>query len=156
MVSDCNDNAIPDECERDCNDNGVADDCDIADAFSHDCQPNGVPDECESDFDGDSTIDDCDSDIDNDGVPNEGDRCMFTPLGNPINADGRSVGDADEDCLVTLADYVFFAICLSISGPGHVPGFNDCILAFDFDGDRDVDLHDFSGFARSISQDSGK
>ena len=77
----------------------------------------------------------------------------FTPLGNPINEQGRSIGDLDDDCLVTLGDYLFFAICLDISGPGHVPAFNDCIEAFDFDGDRDVDLRDFSVFERSIVPD---
>ncbi|MEK7731170.1 MAG: hypothetical protein AAB363_04865, partial [Planctomycetota bacterium] len=89
MVSDCNGNAVPDECEPDCNDNGVADACDITNAFSMDCQTNGIPDECESDFDGDSTIDDCDLDTDGDGVLNQNDVCDFTPLGNPIHVDGR-------------------------------------------------------------------
>ncbi len=120
---------------------------------SNDCNQNSVPDECEADFDEDATIDDCDADIDDDGIPNESDVCLFTPLGNPINEQGRSIGDLDGDCLVTLGDYRFFAICLDISGPGHVPALNDCIEAFDFDGDRDVDLRDFSVFERSIVLD---
>jgi hypothetical protein len=44
---DCNDNGIPDECEADCNGNGIPDDCDIASGFSQDCNQNGRPDECE-------------------------------------------------------------------------------------------------------------
>ena len=120
---------------------------------SNDCNQNSVPDECEADFDEDATIDDCDADIDDDGIPNESDVCLFTPLGNPINEQGRSIGDLDGDCLVALGDYRFFAICLDISGPGHVPAFSDCINTFDFDGDRHVGLRDFSVFERSIVQD---
>ncbi len=44
--SDCNSNAVPDECE-DCNGNGLADACDIAAGTSQDVDDNGIPDECE-------------------------------------------------------------------------------------------------------------
>lgn len=51
--ADCNENAIPDECElhcRDCNGNGIPDECDIADGTSVDVNPqNGIPDECDWD-----------------------------------------------------------------------------------------------------------
>ena len=150
MVSDCNGNAVPDKCEPDCNQNSVADECDITTSVSPDCQRNGVPDECESDFDEDGAIDDCDADIDDDGIINENDVCLFTPLGNPINEQGRSIGDLDGDCLVTLGDYRFFAICLSLSGPDGTPGFRDCIEVFDFNADGDVDLRDFAGFAAAV------
>jgi hypothetical protein len=48
--SDCNGNAIPDECEpnADCNTNSVQDICDIASGRSADCNRNLVPDECET------------------------------------------------------------------------------------------------------------
>jgi parallel beta-helix repeat protein len=45
--SDCNANALPDECEPDCNGNGVPDDCDIASRSSTDGDGDGVPDECQ-------------------------------------------------------------------------------------------------------------
>jgi hypothetical protein len=53
---DCNQDAVPDECEADCNRNGVADDCDVS-SSSEDCNRNGIPDECdvlpgEIEFDG--------------------------------------------------------------------------------------------------------
>ena len=46
--SDCNANAIPDECEADCNTNGVADECDISGGISADCDLNSIPDECQT------------------------------------------------------------------------------------------------------------
>ena len=146
-VCGCN---VPDECEPDCNENDVADECDITTSLSPDCQRNGVPDECEADFDEDGTIDDCDADIDDDGIPNGSDVCLFTPLGTPINEQGRSIGDLDGDCLATLSDFPFFAICLSLSGPRQPPGFQDCIEVFDFDGDGDVDLRDSAVFVRAL------
>ena len=81
---------------------------------------------------------------------------MFLSVVSCNEETGRASGlltDLSDDCLVTLGDYLFFAICLDISGPDHVPAFNDCIEAFDFDGDQDVDLRDFSVFERSIVQD---
>ncbi len=57
---DCNDNDVPDECETDCNENGVPDDCDIADGTSEDCNLDAVPDECQADCDGNGIPDDCD------------------------------------------------------------------------------------------------
>ncbi|MBX3729234.1 MAG: hypothetical protein KF858_08615 [Candidatus Sumerlaeia bacterium] len=61
---DCNDNGIPDECERlpdcnkngipdgcenlpDCNRNGIPDECEIAVGALHDCNRDGIPDECQ-------------------------------------------------------------------------------------------------------------
>ncbi len=50
---DCNQNGVPDECERelrdcrDCNDNGVPDANDVASGESVDANGNGVPDSCE-------------------------------------------------------------------------------------------------------------
>ncbi|MFQ5591881.1 MAG: choice-of-anchor Q domain-containing protein, partial [Phycisphaerae bacterium] len=47
--TDCNTNAIPDDCEpdADCNENGLQDICDIAAGTSLDCNLNGILDQCE-------------------------------------------------------------------------------------------------------------
>lgn len=49
---DCNNNAIPDECEEgvtpcDCNSNGINDAIDISSMTSADCNGNSIPDECD-------------------------------------------------------------------------------------------------------------
>lgn len=60
-------------------------------------------------------------------------------------------GDADGDGVVDLADYVIFADCLS--GPEAMPDPapprtpTECLEAFDFDEDSDVDLVNFAAFA---------
>ncbi len=60
---DCNGNGVPDSCDiavgmPDCNDNSVPDECDIADGTSPDDDGNGIPDECEcpADLSGDGEI----------------------------------------------------------------------------------------------------
>ena len=58
--------------------------------------------------------------------------------------------DLDDDCDVDLDDYVFLEICLSLSGPGGDPGFQDCVDVFDFDYDADVDVADFGGFQNAF------
>ena len=123
--------------------NGVPDECDVA---VEDCNTNGIPDVCDPDFDGDGMPDDCDDDVDGDGVPNETDVCAFSPPGEPVNPSGGPMGDADDDCVVTVEDYFYFESCLADSGPGSGPGLQACIDVFDFDGDDDVDLADFAGF----------
>jgi len=150
--ADCNGNGLPDvqdlagATSQDCNTNGTPDECDVS---RLDCNTNGTPDDCEPDFDGDSTPDDCDPDMDGDGVPNTADLCNFTPPGQDVNPLGGPMGDLDDDCDVDLDDYFFFQVCLSLSGPGGNPGFQDCFDVFDFDHDADVDLADFAGFQRA-------
>ena len=65
---DCNDNAVPDECEDsgvDCNGNGIWDVCDIIAGTGSDCNGNGTLDECDitggssADCDADGTPDEC-------------------------------------------------------------------------------------------------
>ena len=146
VTTDCNGNQIPDECEPDCNSNGVADQCDIDFGTSQDCQPDGIPDDCQADFDEDGVPDDCDTDIDGDGVANGIDVCELTPTGIPVSPQGRPLGDLDDDCDVDLDDWYYFSICISLSGPGEWPGFQDCVDVFDFDLDADVDLGDFAAF----------
>ena len=61
-----------------------------------------------ADFDGDGTPDVCDRDIDGDGIPNVADRCDFTPLGVPVDSNGRPHADLNHDCEVNLRDYAVF------------------------------------------------
>lgn len=125
---DCNTNAIPDECDvddgtsSDCNTNDVPDECDVADGTSDDCNDNIVPDECEPD-------------ADNDGIPDQCDQ----------------KGDFDHDVDADLDDYQVFWDCLFLSGPGDPPPFSDCLDAFDFDVDEDVDLRDLAAFAKTFA-----
>ncbi len=63
--TDCNANAVPDECEPDCDGNGAADGCDIGSGASADCNLNLVPDECDvergsEDCNLDGLLDECD------------------------------------------------------------------------------------------------
>ena len=50
--------------------------------------------------------------------------------------------DFDHNGRVDLQDYVFFEMCLTTSGPGHPPAFQECIDTFDIDLDGDVDMAD--------------
>jgi hypothetical protein len=140
---DCTDNWVPDECDPDCNGNEQPDPCEILEGKTADCDGNWIPDECESDFDGDGTIDACDPDIDNDGVANEEDVCEFTPLGVPVTAEGRPIGDMSGDCDVDLADFALFPTCISLSGPGNDDAPALCFQWYDHEGDQDVDMGDF-------------
>lgn len=71
--------------------------------------------DCDSDFDGDSEADCIDFDIDSDGIRNGADQCDYTPLGAPIDAAGRPLGDVDRDCDTDLQDFALFQ--LGITGP---------------------------------------
>ena len=156
--TDCDGSWRPDECQLDpdCNGNGIPDGCDVAGGGSQDCDANAVPDECQEDFDGDGMIDVCDPDIDGDGVDNGDDECAFTPLGVPVQADGRPIGDTNGDCEVSLIDYGRFNDCIISGGPA-VPGPTpSCENLFDYDGDGHIDLADFAGIANLfVVQGSG-
>ncbi len=68
---------------------------------------------CEGpDFDEDGTPDICDRDIDDDGVSNTLDACDFTPVGVPVDSDGRPHADLNLDCEVNLRDYAVFQLSL--------------------------------------------
>ena len=56
--------------------------------------------------------------------------------------------DFDNTGYIDLADYVFFEICFSNSGPNSTPPFNECVTAFDIETDSDIDLEDFAAFQR--------
>ncbi len=61
------------------------------------------------------------TDTDGDGVTDEADVCCNTPLGIPVDADGRPVADLDEDCDVDLEDHALLAA--SFTGPmAPLPG----------------------------------
>lgn len=69
-------------------------------------------------------------------------------------------GDFDENSQVDTADHEAFAECLS--GPNQTPTPNDpslttceveCLNAFDFDGDLDVDLQDYVMFSTVLADD---
>ncbi|MCH7872670.1 MAG: hypothetical protein IID33_13315 [Planctomycetes bacterium] len=149
---DCNANGIPDECENDCNSNRIPDDCDILLSLATDCDDDKVPDVCELNFDGDDQIDDCDDDIDNDGVPNFLDQCVYSPLGFPVMSNGRTIGDSSGNCRIDLIDYRFFLECwFPFGGPG-LPFGPFCTDPYDYNGDSDLDLEDFSQMQNAFGQ----
>jgi len=67
---------------------GVADGCD-------NCQT--TPNSNQRNFDGDATGDACDTDVDGDGVANGSDQCAFTPLLQPVDINGCSQEQIDQD-----------------------------------------------------------
>jgi len=86
----------------------VSGDCDDADPSTHpgsveEC--NGKDDNCNmltdegfQDSDGDSVADCLDDDLDNDGIDNEVDNCLYTPNPDQEDSDGDGTGDkCDED-----------------------------------------------------------
>ena len=58
-----------------------------------------------------------------------------------------AAGDYNHDGQVSLADYASFADCMT--GPDGGPCSDGCGV-FDFDGDEDVDLADFSGMQEAM------
>ena len=64
-------------------------------------------------------------------------------------------GDFDLDCHTNLADHAVFTDCLN--GPNTPPDptppitVQQCLDAFDFDEDLDVDIADFGGFQPAFS-----
>ncbi len=166
--TDCNNNGVPDECERDCNENGVPDTCDVdpsdPDGDGHvspDCNGNLVPDECEPDCDGDGIPDDCDTydDRDGDGVPDCFDLCPDT---NPL---GACVCPPQGDCCFPpqlggfcLAEFGLPLIsaqdCLSAGGVPECQATlvcrDGCLLG-DWDDDGDLDLFDFHALQNCFS-----
>jgi len=60
-------------------------------------------------------------------------------------AQAAASGDFDGNGYVGAPDYLYFEVCLDLSGPGHTPGFQECRDVFD----ADVDLADFAAFQRA-------
>lgn len=165
--TDCNNNGVPDECERDCNNNGVPDTCDVDPTdpdgdghVSEDCNGNLVPDECEPDCDGDGIPDDCDTfdDRDGDGVPDCFDLCPDT---NPL---GACVCPPQGDCCfpslggICLSEFGLPPIspqaCLESDGIPECQATlvcrDGCLLG-DWDDDGDLDLFDFQALQSCFS-----
>ena len=143
------------EPDVDCNGNGIPDITEITGGSVADCDGDLVPDVCSPDFDGDGYINGCDSDIDGDGIVNEFDVCNFTPLGAVVTEVGSQRGDFVSDCDIDLRDFRSYRACLSSGGPAEGDPTTDCLAAFDFDGDADIDLadgrllfNDFTGLIR--------
>jgi hypothetical protein len=132
--------------DLDCNDNGITDTEEVTAGSSPDCDNNYRPDECDPDIDGDGFIDGCDDDMDGDGVLNDADVCAYTPVDAPAHDNGRPLSDTNGDCRVGLIDYARLRRCLADSGPDLASPPATCQTPFDYDGDEDVDLFDFSGF----------
>lgn len=94
-------------------------------------------------------------DLDNDRVWDACDNCTTASNSAQSDCDHNDIGDAcitssdfTGDGLVTLLDYAEFADCLAGAGlpPDHSTSScnQPCLSAFDFDGDVDIDLHDFA------------
>ena len=70
-----------------------------------------------------------------------------TLLNNSATAAIYASGDMTDDGNIDLDDHPYFVDCLG--GPGTMPNptppttANECLRAFDFDGDADVDIRDF-------------
>ena len=67
----------------------------------------------------------------------------------PVVAEGGATGatsDINGDGYVGAVDYLYYETCLSLSGPGIDPKFDECYDIFDVDADNDVDLADFAAF----------
>ncbi len=125
-------------------------------AGAEDCNDNGIPDHCESNIDDDIYIDSCDWDTDDDGVPTESDECPFGPVDSPATSLGAPISDTNGNCKVDLADYGLFGgfpECTMSSGPGVYSSSRTCRALFDYDGDDDIDLVDFSGFQNVFGGD---
>ncbi len=58
--------------------------------------------------------------------------------------------DFDNNGYIDDADFFFFEICFSVSGPNSTSPFRECVKAFDNDMDSDVDLVDFGAFQRQL------
>jgi len=74
-------------------------------------------------------------DLDGDGVDDSVDACCNTPLGVPVDAEGRPVGDLDRDCDADLDDFALFQA--SFTGPSECTAEvcdgqdNDCDCVID-------------------------
>jgi hypothetical protein len=101
-AQDCDGNALPDVCDPDCNGNGSPDACDIATGFSLDCDSNGTPDECDPDCNSNGSPDACDItggtslDTNANDLPDE---CEFIDCNSNGTQDSADVaGGTSSDC----------------------------------------------------------
>ncbi len=88
------------------------------------------------------------ADTDGDGVDDALDVCNNTPAGVMVDAQGRPLGDLDNDCDADAADYGMFAACLN--GPMIAPPA-ECSADADLDNDADVDAADYALFQNGFT-----
>jgi hypothetical protein len=62
------------------------------------------------------------------------------------------MGDYDQDCWLTHADYQRFAECYYFGGPDYPIDDRHCEMTFDFDGSDTFDLRDFAVFQFAFSR----
>ncbi len=157
---DCNNNSVPDECERDCNSNNVPDTCDTDPSDPDgdtvvfpDCNTNTVPDECEQDCDGDGIISACDTneDTDADGLDDCVDIC---PLTNPLGVCVCPPDQLNKCCIPSVANCQIFInldgpTCISAGGEplcqANTACRDGCLLG-DADDNGQLNLRDASNF----------
>ncbi len=65
--------------------------------------------------------------------------------------ENRYYGDADENCVIDLDDYLDFSFCLERFGYEKSGVLDVCVEIFDADSDEDVDLADFAQFQQLFS-----
>jgi len=75
---------------------------------------------------------------------------VIVGLGVMVTSARGVIDDFDSDGYVGTSDYLYFATCLDLSGPGITPGFQECRDFFDANADGDVDLADFAVFQRAM------
>ncbi|UCE61737.1 MAG: hypothetical protein JSU63_08305, partial [Phycisphaerales bacterium] len=135
-IVDCNNNAIPDHCDRDCG--TPVGECDVPRCgLSADCNLNFIPDECEEDCNGNEVPDDCDitqgtsSDVDGGGIPDECE--VRPPILPPSPHSGRknryiSVSPDSSFALayqVEMTESAFFPASSGVLGWVGEPDAND-------------------------------
>jgi hypothetical protein len=74
-----------------------------------------------------------------------------SPIVHDVAVTQTLSGDYDGDGHVGIADFEAFAECLGgpavMPSPDPPPSGEECLQAFDFNLDQDVDLHDFAAFS---------
>ncbi|MCC7313301.1 MAG: VCBS repeat-containing protein [Planctomycetes bacterium] len=121
----------------DCNDNAVPDDCDIASGASHDCNDNGIPDECEL--------------YTSPSFRSLGDLAggAFSSTATAISVDGQVVVGRSESSGGTEA--FRWTVSGGIVGLGHLPSASQFSSSYDVSGDGSVAVGS-SRFAPGSSQ----
>jgi hypothetical protein len=122
LLTDCNGNSIPDECDVDCSSPGCSTypGC----GGSQDCNANGVPDECEADCNLNGIPDDCDvdpTDPDGDGLVSS--DCNEN--GRPDECEEGGQSDCNSNGVPDLCD--IYAETSQDCNQNHIP--DDCDIA---------------------------
>ncbi|MGB0716882.1 MAG: hypothetical protein ACPGXK_13450 [Phycisphaerae bacterium] len=134
---DCDENAVPDECQADCNENDVADTCDLADGTSQDCNSNENPDECDIDCNENSIPDNCEAfaDCNANNIPDECEPdCNLNGIPDECEADPDTDQDGIPDCedACRLSSPPQACAC-PLEACCDVPPFPPCSLVVDWE-----------------------